>query len=256
MSGVTERGRGAAAIALLAGLAAWEVASRLGGSPVFPPCSHTLVTAWRLVESGAIVAPLVASLGGLVVGFLIAATAGLVVGALMGVSRTAEHLLDLHVHSLLAAPSLIFVPVLFGLFGVSRTSQVAVVVISAFPVIAVNVTAGVRRADPALVDMARAFGARRVHVLRTVVLPGAAPLVAAGLRLGAGRAVKGMVNGEMMIALSGLGALIRGYGGRFAVEELLGVTAIIVVVALGFTAAASAIGRRVLWRIPPPGCRP
>ena len=44
--------------------------------------------------------------------------------------------------------------------------------------------------------------------------------------------VKGMINGEMFIALTGLGALVRLYGGRFEADKLLAVLVVIAGVAL------------------------
>ena len=50
-----------------------------------------------------------------------------------------------------------------------------------------------------------------------VMLPAAAPMIMAGVRLGVGRAVTGMINGEMFIAVVGLGA--HRHAGRRAVRR-------------------------------------
>jgi hypothetical protein len=47
------------------------------------------------------------------------------------------------------------------------------------------------------------------------------PLVFAGIRLGMGRAIKGMINGEMLIAFVGLGALAQRYGAQFDAAKVL-----------------------------------
>jgi NitT/TauT family transport system permease protein len=95
-----------------------------------------------------------------------------------------------------------------------------------------NTLTGLRTVDPALVEMARSFTASERQLFWKVLLPGAMPLTMAGLRIGMGRAIKGMVNGEMYIALIGLGALIERYGTQFRVDRLLGILLIIIVVAL------------------------
>jgi len=67
----------------------------------------------------------------------------------------------------------------------------------------------------------------------------------AGLRLGMGRAVKGMINSEMFIALFGLGALIKMYGGRFDAERVLGILLYVVALALIGTGIVQLADRRL-----------
>src|SRR5439155_258545 len=74
-----------------------------------------------------------------------------------------------------------------------------------FFVIVVNTLTGVRSTDPSLVEMARSFGAGEFALFGRVYLPSALPAVMLGLRLGVVQAVKGMVVGEMLISLVGLG---------------------------------------------------
>ena len=49
------------------------------------------------------------------------------------------------------------------------------------------------------------------------------PAIMAGLRLGMGRAVKGMVTAEMLLTLTGIGAMIMQYGSAFATDSLFAV---------------------------------
>lgn len=232
-------------VALAAGAVVWEAAARIASQPFLPPLSRVLVALWELTASGQIVGSLAASVAGLVVGFGAACLVGVTVGGAMGRSRTVEHLLDVYLYALLATPSLVFVPVLFAIFGVSRASQTAVVFLHAVLVIAANTMAGVKAADRQLVEMARSFGASERQVFWRVIIPGAAPLVGAGLRIGMGRAVRGMVNGEMFIALTGLGALLRIYGSRFEADRVLAVLLVVLVVALASTRVVDLLARRL-----------
>ncbi|MGH2606797.1 MAG: ABC transporter permease subunit, partial [Anaerolineales bacterium] len=131
--------------------------------------------------------------------------------------------------------------------GLARavSGMVAVVFLYSFFVIVANTMAGVRAGDAALTEMARSFGAGERQILFRVILPGALPLVMAGLRLGMARAMKGMINGEMFIALMGLGALVRTYGGRFDAVHVLGVLFVIVAVAVLGVGLIQALERRL-----------
>lgn len=219
-------------LAILAGLVAWEIAGRALGFSFLPPFSVVLSAGVDLFRSPEVRGHLAASLTSLVLGYGLALGAGLPAGALMGRFRKVEHFFDPYLHAFLATPSLIYVPILFAWFGVGRETQTAVVFLYSFFVIVANTMAGVGQGDTALREMALSFGAAERQVFLRVTLPGALPLIMAGLRLGMARAMKGMVNGEMFIALTGLGALIRTYGGRFDAVRVLGVLLVIVAVAI------------------------
>jgi NitT/TauT family transport system permease protein len=222
-------------VALLAGALLWEAAGRLLDFAFLPPLSDVLRAGARLLAAGELLPALARSLASLLAGYALAAGAGLAMGAAMGRWPAAEQALGFYVDGLLAAPSLVFVPILFSTFGTARATQVAVVVLYALPVIAATTAAAVRGVDGQLVEMARAFGAAEASVLRTVVLPAALPHAMAGLRVGMARAVKGMVSGEMLVALTGLGAALRTHGSRFDAPAALAVLLVVVALALGAT---------------------
>jgi NitT/TauT family transport system permease protein len=232
-------------IALFGAGVLWEVAGRGLDFAFLPPLSEVLQAGWSLVREGLILGHLAASLGSLVSGFGLALVIGLPIGALMGRYRLFEHLLDPYLHAFLAAPTLIFLPVMFAFFGVGRGSQTALVFIYAVFIMIADTMAGVRSVDGRLVEMARAFGANERRLFWRVILPGAQPLILAGIRLGLARAVKGMVNAEMFIALIGLGALIRAFGSRFAAAEVLAVLFIVLIVAQMAQGLLRHIDRRV-----------
>jgi len=233
-------------VSLAAGAAAWEAGGRMLGSARLPPFSSVLESAAQMAWRGDLLAPLAASLGSLTIGYLAAAAAGVLAGALMARSYVVEHLVDVYFDAFMASPVLVYVPVLFALFGVTRTSQVAVVFTYAFFIIAATTNAGIRDADPRLGEMARAFGASERQIFWSVALPAALPTLLTGLRLGMARAVKGMVVGEMVIALSGLGAALKGFGARFDIEGTLAVLLVILLVSIGCSALVRALGRTLV----------
>ena len=54
----------------------------------------------------------------------------------------------------------------------------------------------------------------------------------AGVLLGMGRAVKGMVTAEMLLTLTGIGAMIMQYGSSFATDSLFAVILTVLIVAM------------------------
>lgn len=232
-------------ISLLVGLSLWEILGRLLDFPFLPPFSNVLQASWELTLRGEILGNLAASLVGLAVGYTLAVVLGLPIGALMGRYRKVEYMLDVYLSAFLASPTLIWVPILFAFFGVSRISQVSVVFLYAFWLIVANTLTGIRTVDGTRIEMARAFGASERQLFWKIMLPDALPLIMAGLRIGMGRAVKGMINGEMFIALVGLGALIKKYGGQFDATKVLGILLFIIAVAVVTTTLVQMLDRRL-----------
>ncbi len=210
----------------------WEAAGRMMDSALIPPLSK-IGGAWlKLLTSGKLLPNLAVSLGTLVAGFALAVVIGILVGLLMGRFRAVEHFLDLYINALMSAPTTAFVPVLILWFGLGVESRIAVVFLFAFFVIVINTMTGVKQVDRVFVEMARSFGAREREVFLKVMLPAALPAIMAGVRLGMGRAVKGMVTAEMLLTLTGIGAMIMQYGSAFATDSLFAVILTILIVAM------------------------
>ncbi len=235
----------AASLPLLGGIIVWELIARLWQVSFLPPFSDVVRAAARMTASGEIIGPLTTSLANLAIGYGLAVLFGVSLGLLMGRYRAVEHLFDLYVYGFLVAPKIVFIPVLLALFGFSRSVQVAVIFLSACFVIVVNAMTAIRTVDPRCIEMARSFGASERQLFWRVLLPGALPLTMAGARLGMGRAIKGMIIGELFITIVGMGALLRGYGSRFDSASVFGILLIVVAVALVCSALVRAIELRL-----------
>src|SRR5262249_60666632 len=91
--------------------------------------------------------------------------------------------------------------------------------VAIFPII-INAEIGVLNVPAAFIETARAFGCNRWQVFRRVVIHAAVPFLIAGIRLGLGRALVGVVVAGMVPALSGLGYMVVFYGNTFRTAEL------------------------------------
>jgi ABC-type nitrate/sulfonate/bicarbonate transport system permease component len=227
----------------------WEAVGRAMDSTLIPPLTQIGDAWWKLLSSGKLLANLGMSLTTLAIGFCLAAFIGVVLGVLMGRFRAIEHFFDIYVNALMSAPTTAFVPVLILWFGLGMESRIAVVFLFAIFVIIINTMTGVKQVDTVLVEMARSFGARERELFFKIVLPAALPAIMAGLRLGMGRAVKGMVTAEMLLTLTGIGAMIMQYGSSFATDSLFAVILTILLVALLAMKAVHWIDRRLTgWK--------
>lgn len=228
----------------LAALAvAWEIVGRTADLLAVPPLSGVLGALAELVRSGELVDPLADSLRALGLGLAISIGAGTVIGAAMGLSRVVDAALDIYVKAGLAAPIIAFVPLFLLVFGIGQTTRVATVVAFSIWVIVVNTATGMRRADPARLEMARSFGATGWGRLRQIRTVEATPYLLEGLRLGVARGVKGLINGEVLIAIVGLGGLVKRYGTVFSMEKLYATILFIVCLALLAVGTVGLVGR-------------
>ncbi|MFI6904642.1 ABC transporter permease [Nonomuraea sp. NPDC050394] len=240
----------AALVSLAAGAVAWELIGRLSGVPFFPPLSTVAARLAEMAVDGEIFRSVADSLVNLLIGFAISLAAGLLVGVAMGRYRKVEAALGVYVYALLTAPALVFAPIFFSLLGDGRASIIAVVVMYAVFVIIVNTASAIQTVPADLVEMARSYGASERQILLRVLLPAATPMIMAGVRLGVGRAVTGMINGEMFIAVVGLGHIVTEAGGRFDSASVLAVLLVIIAVALGAVWLVQAVDRRLTGWVP------
>jgi NitT/TauT family transport system permease protein len=186
----------------------WELAGRWPISPGFPPFGKTLLALVQMIADGSLVKAYFITLQPLVIGILICGLAGIGFGIGMGLSRTIEWL-SLPVFIILqAAPMAAIIPLLTYMYGIGLTSKILAVVVLAAPVIVMNSYKGIRNTNPSLIQMCRAFLGTRTQEVIKIILPHAAALIFAGLRLGLAMGFIGIVIAELLITPTGIGDLI------------------------------------------------
>jgi NitT/TauT family transport system permease protein len=229
--------------------ALWEIAGRTGNARLLPPVSKVMSAWFELLVSGQLFQALGVSLQALVLGFGLSVLIGVPLGLLMGRYRRLESFLDIYMTALLTVPMISFIPFLVIAFGLGLHSRVWIVFLFAFVIIAINTTAGVRNVDSTLTEMAQSFGARESEMFLKVILPAALPMIMAGIRLGMGRAVLGMVTSEMILAVVGFGAMLMTFGASFNSPALFATILTIVLLAVALLAAIQYLDRRFTpWR--------
>ncbi len=226
---------GALGIAALVG--GWEACARAGAfNPLILSRPTQILAAGRqLAASGLLWQHAAASLGEFAAGFGLAIITGIPLGFLMGWNQTAESLLDPFVWFLYSAPLIAFYPLFILWFGLGAPTVVAITFLLAiFPLI-VNTMTGIQHIDRALVRVARAFGASSAEIFWKIALPGALPIVIAGLRLATGRALVGVIVGEMFGASVGMGFAVRYYGSHLQMPQLFVFLVIIGILGVSLT---------------------
>jgi ABC-type nitrate/sulfonate/bicarbonate transport system permease component len=190
-------------------LIAWEIAGRRLGDFFLAPPSSLVSATGELIESGELVDATINSLSSLMVGFGLASLIGVGLGYFMGWYKPVAKVIDPFVNAAYVVPVAALVPVIIIWFGLGTTSRVLVVMLFCVFEILVSTYTGVKNVDPMLIDVGRSFGASRIGLFRRVVFFASLPYIFAGLRMGASRAIKGMVIAELLFAVTGLGGAIQ-----------------------------------------------
>lgn len=228
-------------------LVAWEIYGRTLNPIFLSYPSAVTVAAREVIASGELLTAGLQTLQALAAGFVVAVVLGLAVGLAMGRYRIVNFALDPYVTALYNTPIVALIPLLQLWFGLGLTAKIVIVALSAFFPVVINTYAGVHNTSQSLVDVVRAFGATDRQVAAKVVLPNAIPFVMAGIRLGVGRAVIGVVTAEFFTAISGLGGLVIVFSNAFATAKLF--VPVITLVALGF--ALTSLARWAERRLTP-----
>jgi ABC-type nitrate/sulfonate/bicarbonate transport system permease component len=199
---------------------AWEIAGRVPISFAFPTFSATMAAFAGLVASGELPRAYLSTLQPLLIGVVISAAAGVALGVAMGLWRRLEWLAAPVFTVMQAAPMAALIPLVTFVYGIGLTSKVIAVCIMAMPVIVLNSFGAVRNASPSLLQMCRVFLGSRWQQVAKVIIPDAAPVIFAGLRLGVAAGFIGVVLAELLITPTGIGDLITYYRSMAGYAEM------------------------------------
>jgi NitT/TauT family transport system permease protein/taurine transport system permease protein len=133
---------------------------------------------------------------------------GLPLGFLIGLNRWARKLCSPLMTFFQAVGDIAWLPLLIVWFGFTLTSMTLVIVYTVVFPLVLNVVAGVDSVPRDLLRAARSQGANRRQILLEVVVPGALPSVATGVRTGLGYGWRALIAAEIIIGASGLGFMM------------------------------------------------
>jgi ABC-type nitrate/sulfonate/bicarbonate transport system permease component len=200
---------------------AWEIAGRSGRWPlILAPLSEIWVRFLQLAGSGELTRHVLVSLNEFFVGFAASVVVGVSLGIAIASSDTVRDIVDPWVSAIYSTPTVALAPIFIFIFGIDAPSKMAVVfLLAVFPIV-INTATGIRSTDQIFIEAARSFTANRAQIFSKVLIPSALPFIVAGLRLGIGRGLVGVVVGEFIGARAGLGYLIFRSSQGFEIDAM------------------------------------
>src|SRR6516225_1028016 len=197
---------------LIAVLLLWEALGRSGlVDPLFVSSPTQVAQAgWQLLHDRDFWTDVAVSGREFLLGY--AAALAIPLGLAIGLSRRLQYMLSPFVDTLNAVPRVTLLPLIVIWLGIGIWSKVAVVFLGAVIPIAISTQSGVHTSETRFIRVARSFCASKAKIFASIVLPGTVPFVFTGLKYGAGRALLGVVVGELYAATAGLGHMMADAG--------------------------------------------
>ena len=174
-------------------------------------------------------------------GYFLAAAVAIPFGILVGWYKRMSYVFDPFINAMNATPRVALLPLVIIWLGIGILSKVGIIFLGAVFSILINTRDGVKTTPLNLLNAARSFGASEWMVFKTVVVPSTVPFILTGLRLAVGRALVGVLVGELYAATAGIGFMITVAGATFQTDKVF--------VGVGIFALSGMIGMELLTKI-------
>jgi NitT/TauT family transport system permease protein len=235
------------AFSLLVWCVLWEVVGRIGFTDMIPPFTEVLAAFGEVVPSSDFAEAATITLEAFVIGMALSLVLGIGVGILMGSIPAVGQLMGMWVNIFESSPLTAIVPALMALMGFGLPTMIVTVFLFSVWVIALDTQVGVERVSPSLVEMGRSFGASKRELYAKIVFFAALPELLAGIRLGLIRGMKGVIIGQLLIAIVGMGKLFELYSRSYLYAEFWALLSIIFVFAFGASELVARFERKVSY---------
>jgi ABC-type nitrate/sulfonate/bicarbonate transport system permease component len=212
---------GTAAVILF--LTAWELCGNTLQliNPMFMSApSFVFTAAYQMFASGEIYNDLYVSGIEFVWGYLLSVLVAVPFGIAIGWYKRFAYICDPFVNAMNATPRIALLPLVIIWLGIGIISKVGIIFLGAVFPLLINTRDGVKTTPHNLLTAARSFGASDWQIFKSVVLPSTVPFILTGLRLAVGRALIGVMVGELYAATAGIGFMITVAGATFQTDKV------------------------------------
>jgi NitT/TauT family transport system permease protein len=174
-------------------------------------------------------------------GYFLAVGLAIPFGILTGWYRKMSFIFDPFINAMNATPRVALLPLVIIWLGIGIFSKVGIIFLGAFFPMVINTRDGVKTTPDTLLKAAKSFGGSEWMIFKSVVLPATIPFILTGLRIAVGRALVGVMVGELYAATAGIGFMITVAGATFQTDKVF--------VGVAIFAIAGMIGTELLNKI-------
>ena len=225
----------------------WEFIGQMGWMTLLPPLSAIWFAFAELLKQSAFWDAFAMTARTFGIGLGLSIVVGIPIGVLMGISNRTDKILSIWVNLFLSAPITAVIPALMPILGIGDATVIATVILFSIWVVIIDTQAGVTHVKDSLVEMGRIFGCSRWKIILWIVIPAAMPEIITGIRLSVVRAVKGVIVGQIVIALIGFGGLFNTYLSYFLMERFWALIIVVFIMAFTIIGLVELLERRIAF---------
>ena len=225
----------------------WEFIGQMGWMTLLPPLSAIWFAFAELLKQSAFWDAFAMTARTFGIGLGLSIVVGIPIGVLMGISNRTDKILSIWVNLFLSAPITAVIPALMPILGIGDATVIATVILFSIWVVIIDTQAGVTHVKDSLVEMGRIFGCSRSKIILWIVIPAAMPEIITGIRLSVVRAVKGVIVGQIVIALIGFGGLFNTYLSYFLMERFWALIIVVFIMAFTIIGLVELLERRIAF---------
>ena len=235
-------------LSVLGGLLFWELVSRLlvANALFLAAPSQIAYAIYSLAVTGELGRHVTISALEFAIGYVIASLIGIGFGFGMASNARFKQAMQPWISGFYATPTIALAPLFILWLGIGIWSKVLVVIFLVLFPVTINTEAGLRTTSDRLIEMLKSFGASRSQIFFKVSLPSALPFILAGLKLGIGRGLIGVVVAELFGSRAGLGRLISQSADAFNMPELFAGVIVLAVAGITMTAGFGWLEKRLV----------
>ncbi len=153
-------------------------------------------------------------------GYILSVLVGIPFGIGVGWYENMAAVFDPFINALNATPRFALLPLVIIWCGIGTLSKVVIIFLGAVFPILINTRDGVKTTPMTMITAARSFGASEWMVFKSVVVPSTVPFILSGLKLAVGRALIGVMVGELYAATAGIGFMVTVAGATFQTDKV------------------------------------
>lgn len=242
---------GTRALTILALIAIWEGMARSGllYKDVVPSIDKIIVAVYVELITGAFYYHLWITFAEVAVGFAVGMAIGLAVGIVLGTNDFLRRAMEPYLNAIGSTPKIIFLPIIFLMFGVGMESKMAKGAFSGFFPMVFSTTLGMILINPVLLRVGKSFNLNKWQTITKIYLPAMVNPVIVGLRLGLGVTIIGILVAEIKFSDGGVGFRLIQYYDQFKIAPMYAMLILIFALAAFGNFGMTKLQDKFNWRI-------
>ncbi len=247
-------------VTIIAIVAAWEIVAYLGHigilyNDVVPSSWKIAVAIYEELASAGFYYDLWITFAEHSVGFVVGSTLAIFVGISMGVNPLLRKALEPYLNAIGSTPKIIFLPILFLMFGTGIESKMAKGALSAFFPVVFTTSLGMILINPVLIRVGKSFNLSHWQMIRKIYMPAMINPVITGLRLGIAITGIGVLVAELKFADAGLGYRLGIHYEQYKIAPMYAIIILIFALAAGANVGMTKLQNRVNRHMAPSSSR-